>query len=40
VLEVEPAGLCGEMVTEGGRNSNEAVAGAALEAFAKWLYNR
>jgi len=35
MLEVEPTATVGS-----GRNDNEAVAGAASEAFTRWLHHR
>jgi len=40
MLEVEPTGECGRTATGSGRNGNEAVAGAASEAFPRWLHCR
>ena len=40
MLEVEPTGQRSRMATGSGRNGNEAVAGAASEAFAKWLHRQ
>ena len=40
ILEVEAAGQSGRSATGSGRNSNEAVARAASEAFARWLHHR
>jgi len=39
MLEVEPIGQRGRMVTGSGRNGNEAVIGAASEAFTRWLHH-
>jgi len=40
MLEVKPTGQRGRTATGSGRNGNEAVAGAASEAFARWLHHR
>jgi len=40
MLEVEPPGQCGCMAIGSGRNGNEAVVGAASEAFARRLHHR
>jgi len=40
MLEVEPTGQHGRTATGSNRNGNEAVAGAASEAFARWLHHR
>jgi len=39
-LKVKPVGQRGRWPYESGRNSNEAVASAASEAFAMWLHRR
>jgi len=41
MLEPKSTGQRGRMTaTRSGRNSNEDVAGATTEAFARWFYNR
>ena len=40
MLKVEPTGHSGISNTAGGRNGNEAVAGAASEALARSLHRR
>jgi len=40
MLKVEHTGRCGRTDTESGRYGNEDVAGAASEAFARWLHHR
>jgi len=40
MLEVEPIGYHGQMFSRSCQNSNEAVAGAASEAFARCLHHR
>jgi len=39
MLEIEPTGQRSHMTTECGQNGNEAFAGAASEAFARWLHH-
>jgi len=38
VLEIEPSGWCVHTTTGSFLNGNEAVAGATLEAFTRWLH--
>jgi len=40
MLEVKLTGQCGCMATRTGRYGNQAVAGAASEAFVRWLLHR
>jgi len=40
MLEVEPTAQSSHAATRSDQNGNEAVAGAASEAFAKWLHHR
>jgi len=40
MLEVEPTGRPGRTADGSGRNGNEVVAGAASEAFARFLHGR
>jgi len=39
MLDVEPTGHCGRMVTGSGQNGNRTIASTAAEAFTMWLHH-